>query len=212
MLGTMGIRRRGGGGAVAVIEAVASNNSLSVVFGATPSNGELIVLIAMVANNNASTISGPGTFTNGPAYNQGGQRPGAVFWKVASSEASATYSCSASAGTVRVVGYRLSGANASPIGGDGTQYDATTGTTIAASSAAIDMNAGSLAIAAFSAANSIAGFAADNSFDNEILIPNSFMGTAYRLYPSADTAENSTATWTTTQTFRRGMLLEILPA
>jgi hypothetical protein len=213
VIGNIGGRRRAGG-AVSVFEHKAGANTDTVTFDSgTPANGRLICIIAL-ATGNPATITGPAGFTAGPALNQGGSRPMAMFWKVASSEASATYTVTTSSGNVRCMGFLIDGAHATvPVGNSGSNSDATTGTSLACASSPFNVSAGSVVIVGCGAGNSVAGMSYTNSYATALLsATGNQLSSTYRAYASADTSQSTTGSWTINSTNRKGLMVEILKA
>lgn len=209
-------RRRTSGADVAIVEGPLSTASTNTVtFASIPADGKLIVICHHVSGSGtATTATGPAGFSTAVSINQGGARPAAIFWKVASGEASATYTVTntAAVGQNRVMGYVLSGQHATPIGTSGSKADNTTGTSLDAAATAINIAAGSLVIGTHSANGSMAGATYSNSFSAAVVSASGFVASAYRAYPSSATSQNTTNTWTTTQTQRRALLVEIVKA
>lgn len=202
--------------AVSIVEGpLGTTAANSVTFAGIPANGNLIVLLVTVTTASATrTLTTPTGFNVGLIINQGGNAT-ACYWRIASSEASATYTVSGSGtGTTRVFGYVFRGHNVStPIGNTGSNSDDTTGTSLACASAAISVSAGSIVIALRGLVGTVTSPAFDNSFTGVIANTGSTTdsATAYRAYTSAGVSQNSTASWINTRLWRRTLLVEIKP-
>lgn len=210
MIGSIGGRRRVAGGAVTVIEGPVSTSNVSVTFSGTPTNGDLIVLF--VAVNGPNTITPPAGFSTAASIDISMNAPLACFYKLASGESSATYTSTSSGGTLRTIGYILRGQHGTPIGNTGSNAIAATATSIVCAASSINVSSGSIVLAATYATSTIAGSSYSNSFTGTLLGGGNLNASAYRAYASSATSQNTTNTWTTTATNRRGLLIEILKA
>jgi hypothetical protein len=191
-----------------VIEALDSNGATTRTFASIPTDGDLIVLIA--ASTGAGTITAPaGGFTNGPSVNQGGTRPIALFWKVASAESGAAYTPGGA--TAVTYGAILRGQHATPVGSNGSNTGASVASLQLASSN-LSITAGSYALGMVVASGSTTVQTFSNSFT---LAPTVFNSGRYfcgdRLYVSGGASENTTASWTTARNVS-GLLIEIKAA
>lgn len=146
-----------------VIQGV--NGATGVTFSATPSDGELIALL-VTSNDTAGSIGTPSGFTPGPTVAQAGGKEAALFWKVAASESSSTYSIDVAPGNDRIYGWRISGADTtSPVGNHGLYNVVVSSAVSPAASSDVAMSAGSVALAITARGNNATtGTTVDNGF------------------------------------------------
>lgn len=214
MIGAIGGRRRiASGGGVAIAQGPTNGStggsSSTVTFGSIPANGNLIVLLGRNSNG-AETLTAPAGFSAGPAYNNPGTAPIAMFWKIAASEASASYAISAGSDSTEAQGYVLSGTHATVPVGNGGAENGGTASSATILTTAVNISAGSLVIAFVGMNSSVSGASFDNSFSAATVNVN--VATASRSYPASATSQNTTATWTSSGTRVRTLLVEILKA
>lgn len=194
---------------VALIESLGSATTDSMVFSGTPSDGELIVICACTLNGGGATsFTWPAGFTEQIYTAVSSLRPLAIATKVAASEASATYAVTNTVGSTRLLGYRLSGHGASPIGNVDEFANDSANADVPAGATGISVSAGSLVIAAWNGGGGYT-YTPDNSFGGTVTGGSGRIGSSYRIYSAADTGQNCTATRSASTGNRRGALIEI---
>lgn len=112
-------------------------------------------------------------------------------------------------GTNFIVGFILDSVAASPIGNTGSNFDNNSVNSLVCASSAINISEGSMAFAVQASPSGAGGARSfSNSFTNNVS-PNARLTVARRSYATADTSENSTASWTSAHVSNRGLLFEI---
>lgn len=184
-------RRAAAAGDITVIQSVSggTGTNRSVTFSATPADGEVIVLVMTCFGG---SITPPGAFTEAVTSQESStDRVSRIFYRVASSESSATYSVT-NATNGGLMGYRLSACNLYSTGSNVTTSSTTHN--ISSANFVVPQNAFVVGAGVWSAALG-SNVSANNSFGVD-LTSNSLArtGIVSRKYTTGGAAENCTLT------------------
>lgn len=199
-----------GGAPVTAVELLQGpvSASGSATFSAIPEDGELILI---VSSREGSATTQPiidgftSLFYSGSAVNEL-----RVQYRYADSEASAVYVVTAAAAQSRVFGYRFAPGAAISMGGSNT---AASVTEMDSSAAAVDMLAGSIAVATRNYGANQEPSAAPVGWAGYSILPAAGSnGVAHRLYADAAPSQNALFTWTGSAATVRGTFIVVEPA